>query len=811
MKKFLSLVLALVMTMSLVTVSAGAKDFTDSTKIQYTEAVDVMSAVKVIDGYTDGTFRPANTLTGYAFMKMLLGALGYDVTAEGYTGPNWSINVAKRALNVGLSDDLVGEFNGVKAVNREEACLYAYNTMKAKTVDYSQKTEVINGNSTVTISGNRFYVTDGATSTIAGPDANGMNYAEFAERYFKKLSLETTHDDFGRPTDKWTYDGEKIGEYAQDPIATYTAKVSKGTLYDLLGKTVIDDYNLYLTINGVAAYTTNSKNDKVYALDLADYAVKNTSGAFVAESGKGVLVEVYKDTDAKRIDIAVITAYLAQATSDYNSNKETINVSQITKPAAGTFTSLNLDDFSEIKDLKEDDYILYTYAKGAVQEIAKAEVVNGTVNAYAQGDYVKLAGTQYDYAKAIDSTSKDTEYVVTDNAAVVLDAYGYVLYVDDASISTGNYVYIKKTATASNLASKLIADAYFTDGTNKEITVKTLKNASKVDMTSAAKLDGATEDYAGWYSYSINSKDEYTLTKAATNTATTSNGIVNKKTEFSTGLVGNSDTVFVVLDKDNNVKVYTGVKNVSKVTATGANNITVTYMNDKDNAAKSIKLVFIDASKVTVKSSTTDSLIYTLKLDSTYVDTVKNEQIHVWKVLKDGVEEKIETTEDWIVGTLYTNYSLNSDNRYEGGDAFEADSDKYIGIMTAVATSTSDTMSYSGSILKIANGTTATGTSATSATSFITDENTKIVLVTAPAKDASGDVTTAGAVLANEIMNDSDASYETYTLSAKAMSSMFKGYTVDGTIYVTYDDASESDYITTLYVVVNGATATAQA
>ena len=809
MKKFLSLVLALVMTMSLVTVSADAKDFTDSTKIQYTEAVDVMSAVKVIDGYAEGDFRPGNTLTGYAFMKMLLGALGYDVTAEGYTGANWSINVTKRALSdkVDLADGLNGDFNGVKAVTREEACLYAYNTMKAKTVDYSQKTEVINGNSTVTISGNRFYVTDGATSTIAGPDVNGVNYAEFAERYFKKLSLDTTYDDFGRPTDKWTYDGEKIGEYAQDPIATYTAKVSKGTLYDLLGKNVIDDYDLYLTINGVAT-TTGSGNKTTEVLDLADYAVKNASGAFVAESGKGVLVEVYKDTDAKRVDIAVITTYLAQATSDYSSKKENINVSQITKPAAGTFTSLNLDDFSEIKDLKEDDYILYTYAKGSVQEIAKAEVVSGTVNAYAKGDYVKLAGTQYDYAKAIDSTSKDTEYVVTDNAAVVLDAYGYVLHVDDASISTGNYIYIKKTATAS----KLIADAYFTDGTNKEITVKTLKNARKGDVTSDAKAEGATVNYAGWYSYSVNSKDEYTLTKAATNASTTSNGIVNNKTQFSAGLVGNSNTVFVVLDKDDNVKVYTGVKNVSKVTATGTNNITVTYMNDKDNAAKSIKLVFIDASKASVKSSTTDSLIYTLKLDSIYVDTVKNEQIHVWKVLKDGVEEKIETTQDWTVGTLYTNHSLNSDNRYEGGDEFAADSDdKYIGTMTAVATSNSDTMSYSGSILKIANGTTATGTSATSATSFITDENAKIVLVTAPAKDASGNVTTTGTVLANEIMNDSDASYETYTLSAKAMSSMFKGYTVDGTIYVTYDDASESDYTTTLYVVVTGAAATAKA
>mgnify|MGYP000641738981 CR=1 FL=1 len=43
MKKFLSLVLALVMTMSLVTVSAGAKDFTDDSEITYKEAVDVIS------------------------------------------------------------------------------------------------------------------------------------------------------------------------------------------------------------------------------------------------------------------------------------------------------------------------------------------------------------------------------------------------------------------------------------------------------------------------------------------------------------------------------------------------------------------------------------------------------------------------------------------------------------------------------------------------------------------------------------------------------------------------------------------------
>ena len=184
MKKFLSLVLALVMTMSLVTVSAGAKDFTDDSEITYKEAVDVISALGVVDGYSDGdfrpddvltrgaaakiicnlilgpttasalsagtapfkdvpvtntfagyitycsqqgiisgyadgTFRPTGTLSGNAFMKMLLGALGYDSSIEGYTGANWSINVAKQAISIGLNDGLKGEFNGVKAVSAQ--------------------------------------------------------------------------------------------------------------------------------------------------------------------------------------------------------------------------------------------------------------------------------------------------------------------------------------------------------------------------------------------------------------------------------------------------------------------------------------------------------------------------------------------------------------------------------------------------------------------------------------------------------------------------------------------------------------------
>ena len=213
MKKFLSLVLALVMTMSLVTVSAGAKDFSDDGSITYKEAVDVISGIgvvdgysggdfkptevltrgaaakiicnlilgpttasalsassapfkdvpvsntfagyitycaqeKIINGYSDGTFRPTATLSGNAFMKMLLGALGYDSAVEGYTGPNWSVAVIKQAAGIGL-DDGNDEFVGSKAVTREEAALYAFNMLQATMVEYDKKDTIVVGDITI--------------------------------------------------------------------------------------------------------------------------------------------------------------------------------------------------------------------------------------------------------------------------------------------------------------------------------------------------------------------------------------------------------------------------------------------------------------------------------------------------------------------------------------------------------------------------------------------------------------------------------------------------------------------------------------
>ena len=65
LKKVLSLVLALAMALSLMTVAFAkdARDYTDFDEATYKEAVDVMSAIGVIDGMNGTTFAPDGTLT----------------------------------------------------------------------------------------------------------------------------------------------------------------------------------------------------------------------------------------------------------------------------------------------------------------------------------------------------------------------------------------------------------------------------------------------------------------------------------------------------------------------------------------------------------------------------------------------------------------------------------------------------------------------------------------------------------------------------------------------------------------------------
>ncbi len=82
-KKVLSLVLCVAMLLSVMVMGTGAA-FTDQDEIQNAEAVDMTSALGIIDGYEDGSFQPAENIERGEAAKMISAMLngGRDSVQE---------------------------------------------------------------------------------------------------------------------------------------------------------------------------------------------------------------------------------------------------------------------------------------------------------------------------------------------------------------------------------------------------------------------------------------------------------------------------------------------------------------------------------------------------------------------------------------------------------------------------------------------------------------------------------------------------------------------------------------------------------
>ena len=695
MKKFLSLVLALVMTMSLVTVSAGAKDFGDDGEINYKEAVDVMSALEIIDGYADGdfqpqgtltrgaaakiiacmmlgkttaealgtqaapfkdvpvgstfagyiaycvesglidgyadgTFRPSAQLTGFAFLKMLLTALGYDSSIEGFTGTNWTVNVASRAIEAGLTKGNEN-FVGTRAATREEACLYAVNALKATLVEYENKgTDVTVNGATVAIGASKpTYVTsnihDAATSINDATDnvKNGWT-VEFAEKYQPDLALKDTTDDFGRPAHTWTWKKAEIGTYVDfdKMVAEYTTKVTGEDLYNLLGKTAIEDNTLFVYVDG------EDENLGDAAFGKADMVKKNDET--IGRTGNGVLTQVFLDTQDDEITVAVINTYLAKAAEDYDEKNDDVDLdvyyvdnngtsrkpvymksADEDKPQKQTI-SVDGEDFA-IEEVAENDLFLVTIAQGVIQTMDAPEVLSDTtISNFRLEKYVTAGGTQYDYADTVmydeevldqydDANMKDVTY------NVILDAYGYMIGIEQNE-DPDQYVFLTGIDGKNSNLSVRNADAnvIFMDGNMDTVTV----NMTKSDIDTTGKN---LSQLNTWCTYTVNNDNVYTLKEVAVSTTknvidddtdvaqyaqevTSSGATIDKKhvslkaADNNSYVYGNDDTVYLNVELKN-VKVEDNghggpycqiVDDVESVT-TGVKNVNLVMENLKDD------------------------------------------------------------------------------------------------------------------------------------------------------------------------------------------------------------------------------------
>ena len=690
MKKFLSLVLALVMTMSLVTVSAGAKDFGDSADLSgeaYEEAVNVMSEMGIIDGYSDGdfrpqgtltrqaaakiiacmmlgkttaeslgtsaapfkdvpagssfagyiafcverglisgyadgTFRPTGTLTGFAFLKMLLGALGYDQSIEGYTGTNWTVNVAGRAYEIGLTDGNE-DFVGSKACTREEAALYAVNTLQATLVEYKDKgsSVTINGAVITTGASDPTYVTSSiynqATSINKDKDnASGDYTVEFAERYQPDLAKDPDTDPFGRPSYTWSWKSKDIGTYVDYSlmVAEYTTKVKGGDVYSAIGSTA-SNYDLTYVQDGVEM----SKND---TKTQASYIAKKNDDT-MGKTGNGVLTQVFVDTDAKELTITEINTYLAE-TDDYNEKKETLKFNDI-YGYNNNVKDVELEDFPAIADYVDGDMVLLTIADGEVQSIIDAESVTGVeIDEFSKKDYVQADGTKCSYAKMAvwdSNILKDYDNNNLDDKTfnIYLDTYGYLIGIEQVEDDT-EYVFITSyeinNRYLTNRTAK--ATAIFTNGEMTTIDVD-LRNSDETTVGDVwSKVDGETNENR-WYSYTVKN-ESYRLTLAdnqihdKTTDKIDSKKLSQKgvkadgKTQDPNFYYGNADTNYIVASVDQ-INESVAIDDVDSVT-TGVKNVSINVYNTEKAAQ--------DAAEATGKITNTAYGIYSV-YDGAYI------------------------------------------------------------------------------------------------------------------------------------------------------------------------------------------------
>ena len=440
LKKALSLVLVLAMVFALAVpgfaadTTKKAADFKDYSKVTNKEAVDVLTAIGVINGNADGTFAPegnftraeAATLITYLTLgKTVADALPTSATkfsdvpathwaakyvqycadagivngvgngkfdpdakltatqwalmllgALGYNAKNEGIGgqgweLATTRLAIKAKVATAEELTG--AFNRDMAAKFAFNTLTATVVEYKTTgTNITIGDTTInTGSSAATEVGNKDEASGAGYNASAATpYTQFCEEHFSKLKL--TDNENGTHT--WDFNG-KVGVYAdsKNVSKTYTGVVTAGQLYT---DGVKKADNVQLVINGKVDSTASGATNHASDLKVARGSTEKNFESYV-----GATISLLTNEEGKVDTISVVMPYLAKVDKVY----------------AATATK---DAYTKLLVYKASDAGSVAYVAG---------------NNFAKGDYVLYAPTN-DTLVTSTTAAPDEDYAVLELA-----------------------------------------------------------------------------------------------------------------------------------------------------------------------------------------------------------------------------------------------------------------------------------------------------------------------------------------------------------------------------------------------------------
>jgi len=669
MKKLLALVLALVMSMSLVTISNAA--FKDADKIDYKEAVDVMNAVGVfigdekgnfnakenltreqaakiiaylelgskaadalaggatftdvastrwsagfvgycaqagvVNGVGNSKFDPAGQLTALQFGKMLLVELGYDAKAAGMVGADWAINTSKLMAKAKLMDKIDGSVNQV--LTREKAAQMTLNALKAPTVEYSTKGSsiIVNGAEINLGASEPTYVTNTVAKEQTISKQQLTNNGGYTIELGEKLYKELK---LNRTSDDF---GRPANEwyYKAAKVGAYADKADLTYTAGVKAGTIYTDLGLGKKIDAenVALYVNGTPTTNT--VNIAK-GVSTKIGAV----GNGVLTEVFYDDDNN-------TAIITQIVTYYGEVQKTVKATA-TKDAYivinpdGTQCPDNFKANFETDEKFEDDAVVYyTFSETAkeIKSVGLAEVVSGVVTEAqnkkiesVDSQNVTIDGTQYKAGYAFVGEEVSST-MVKGEYDVYLDSYGYMIKIEEVGTLSSNYALVLNISNAGVFTSKQ-AQLLFADGTVKVVnTAKDYKTYDNKNLTNT--IVTYRED-----------DGVYTLKAVSTTVAAaTMDGTTDKLFKLETGkatvsvkditVTTNSATQFVTYDKDDDeAAAYTGTKNSPSIEAKNTANGKVDAYYYCKNNNKMVTVMFILCDDAIVSGATNRTIFF---------------------------------------------------------------------------------------------------------------------------------------------------------------------------------------------------------
>ena len=637
----------------------------------------------ITSGYDAKTYGGSDTVTTGQAALMLLKALGYFQYSADF-GSDWLVETTKNGSTAGLFD---GVATGAKeALTRNDVAQMVLNALEADLVKAEKNGSDVQVGDIVISGGKATYDsrtgTDSKYAKIDNTKVDGKYTIQLGEDLYDGdlVKADGADDDFGRPSVKWTYENKEIGTYADDADAVYTATVEKQDLYDLVGSDVYNDLK-----NGDADFTV-VVDGVAQKVNLSDYIVKNNdddAGKDVIK--KGATTEVFIDDDSNDVVIAVINSYVAQVDGDYDKNDEELELDILDEAFVDVKdTTLSSDDFDYLDSYSDEDYVLITVANKEIKTIDLAETVEGKVTAYTEKKNVTVDGTKYEYSKNYTDAVKDDSnlsYDLNDAYTLFLDADGYEIYTDGTA-GHNDYVYVAEIAPTGGAKADLEADAYFIDGTNKVVVV---------DNDDEIKDNTSFENK--WYSYNEKSNGKYELEAIPTDKDTdtfygsvstsvnegvvTENGkstvYVNDTNTSGSGKVdkvkANNDTIFVV-NEDDDVTAYTGIKNVPDITAKSSAAVTVAVVMDNDYA----DVVYIYSADTSISGDSGDRVYLLEESPNASVDKDDN-KYYEYDAIVNGEITTVKATDKNLTIGLYQNVSYDENGYMDDQDLVKDASD----------------------------------------------------------------------------------------------------------------------------------------